>query len=261
MAGQPRPPANAPRANSVRLNAVESLTGRIPTVSQTAAWTPAEWQLYLENQVRPWDPLHCQELDARFHLSQSTNYEVLTAWLVLAAESGYEAVLPQVERVLGKVGRMKFLKPLYQALLARPETQPVARKCFERYARALPSDRSPGDCPSSTGHGVVTGDILRCEHCGEEYVWSEDGMDTETLCRVVRPQTEQLRLLAQPGTGRMGTADASAAAHRFPMALQPQLAGRFATRFQGPWHITHSLQPSYPFSMHQVDPDGYSRQD
>ncbi|MHB2017336.1 MAG: M1 family metallopeptidase [Candidatus Xenobia bacterium] len=127
-------PENAPRARSERLEAIEQLIGRIPTTAMTTGWTPAEWQLYLENQPRPWDPLHCHELDARFALSDSTNYEVLAAWLVLATESGYDAVLPQVERVLGAVGRMKFLKPLYQALLARPHTQAVAKACFERYA-------------------------------------------------------------------------------------------------------------------------------
>jgi len=54
------------------------------------------------------------------------------AWLVLALRSGYHEVVPRVEEVLGAVGRMKFLRPLYTALAADERTRPVAVKAFER---------------------------------------------------------------------------------------------------------------------------------
>ena len=53
-------------------------------------------------------------------------------WLTLAARSGYQPVLPAVEEVLGEVGRMKYLRPLYLALATRPETKELARRTFER---------------------------------------------------------------------------------------------------------------------------------
>jgi hypothetical protein len=34
---------------------------------------------------------------------------------------------------VGTYGRMKYLKPLYAGLTARPEFVPVARTCFEKF--------------------------------------------------------------------------------------------------------------------------------
>jgi hypothetical protein len=41
-------------------------------------------------------------------------------------------VLPRIEEVVAKFGRMKYLKPLYRALAAKPETKPRAKALFER---------------------------------------------------------------------------------------------------------------------------------
>ena len=60
--------------------------------------------------------------------------EVKVAWLRLALASGYDAVLPEVVRVLSRVGRMKYLVPLYSALLARSETRALAHATFARSA-------------------------------------------------------------------------------------------------------------------------------
>jgi leukotriene-A4 hydrolase len=52
---------------------------------------------------------------------------------MLALESGYDDVLPRVEAFLGEVGRMKYLKPLYRALLAKPATRELAHRTFARH--------------------------------------------------------------------------------------------------------------------------------
>jgi aminopeptidase N len=122
-------PANAPRARSARLDAIEALHGVPPADALADAWTPTEWTLYLESVPRPATPALCAWLDAR--LADSSNYEVLVAWLVLAVASGHLAVLPRVEGVLGSVGRMKYLRPLYRALAARADTRDAARRIFE----------------------------------------------------------------------------------------------------------------------------------
>ena len=51
--------------------------------------------------------------------------------LTLAVRSGYEAVLPRVREVLTTVGRAKFLRPLYQELLARETLRPFAQEIFD----------------------------------------------------------------------------------------------------------------------------------
>ena len=54
------------------------------------------------------------------------------AWLVVALESSYDVVVPRAEEVLARVGRMKYLRPLYAALLRRPGTRALAERLFER---------------------------------------------------------------------------------------------------------------------------------
>jgi leukotriene-A4 hydrolase len=55
---------------------------------------------------------------------------------VLALDSGFDAVLPRVEEVLARVGRMKYLRPLYRALAARPATRAVAARLFAERRQA-----------------------------------------------------------------------------------------------------------------------------
>ena len=125
-------PENAARPRSARLEAIERLAGA-PPGDAARAWTPTEWQLYLESVPRPASPELCAALDAH-GLTASTNYEVLVSWLVLALSSGHHGVVPRAEEVLGAVGRMKYLRPLYRALAADERTRDLARRTFERCA-------------------------------------------------------------------------------------------------------------------------------
>ena len=124
-------PASSWMPASARLAALQAATGRAPTEDEGKAWSPTEWQLYLETTPRP--STFCEELASRWSLTSARNMEILVSWLVLACESGYDAVLPRVEEVLGRVGRTKYVKPLFKALASRPETRELAKTLFERY--------------------------------------------------------------------------------------------------------------------------------
>ena len=121
------------KPTSARLSALEATIGRAPTDEEAKGWSATEWQLYLEGTTHPCSTELCETLEKRFSLTASTNMEVLVSWLVLACDSEYSAVLPRVEEVLGRVGRTKFVKPLFAALARRPSTLPLARNLFERY--------------------------------------------------------------------------------------------------------------------------------
>lgn len=127
-------PAGARTPRSSRLDAIEALHGAVPTREQSASWTPIEWALYLESVPRPAPEATCRALDETYRLTASTNHDVLVPWLTLALRSGYSAVLPRVDQVLGSVGRMKYLRPLYTALAADPRTRDVANATFARHA-------------------------------------------------------------------------------------------------------------------------------
>lgn len=126
-------PASAPRARSERLAAIEALGGALPTKDVASTWSATEWQVYLESVPRPASEAMCRALDQQHALTASMNYEVLVAWLTLALHSGYHDVVPRVEEVLGTVGRMKFLRPLYAALAKDPRTKPIAKRAYEWY--------------------------------------------------------------------------------------------------------------------------------
>ena len=129
-------PATYRKPESARLAAVLEVAGRIPTANEAKAWSVAEWVLYLEAMPKP-SPLDvCKQLDAQYALTTSKNPEVLVSWLVLACESGYAPVLPRVEELLGHIGRMKYLKPIYQALAKRDETRALARELFAKFCES-----------------------------------------------------------------------------------------------------------------------------
>ncbi|MBK8941255.1 MAG: M1 family metallopeptidase [Polyangiaceae bacterium] len=125
-------PSHAPAQRSARLDAILELGDAMPPADST--FTPTELNLWLERLSRPMPADFCAAVDERFGLTKTGNMEVKVAWLRVAIASGYDVVLDETERVLTTVGRMKYLLPLYTALLARPQTAPLARRVFERAA-------------------------------------------------------------------------------------------------------------------------------
>jgi hypothetical protein len=125
-------PANAQTPRSTRLDAIERLAGAIPSTELAARWTPLEWQLYLASVPAPASAALCSTLESRFHLTASTNAEILVDWLTMALRAGFHQVLPRVDEVLTTVGRMKYLRPLYQALIDDPRTLGHAHDLFAR---------------------------------------------------------------------------------------------------------------------------------
>ena len=128
---QPGIPADAPKAASARLEAVRALFGTVPTEADVKGWTPAEWQLFLDGTPRTLAAAELERLDARFKLTEAKNAEIFVSWLVLALQAGFTRVAPAAVDFLGKVGRMKYLKPLYGELAKRADTKAAARACFE----------------------------------------------------------------------------------------------------------------------------------
>jgi hypothetical protein len=127
-------PAGAPVARSTRLERLEELKTQIPP-DEARNWSPWEWQVYLNRLPRPSAPELLKGLDERFHLTEAANPEVLVAWLTVAIRSGYAPAVRRAETLLGEVGRMKYLKPLYAALIAGPGTRSLAEAWAQRYRK------------------------------------------------------------------------------------------------------------------------------
>ena len=78
-------------------------------------------------------------LDAQFKFTQSGNAEILCEWLQHAIHSKYAVADATLEHFLISVGRRKFLKPLYGALVLSPEGKFKAKAV---YAKARPGYHS-----------------------------------------------------------------------------------------------------------------------
>jgi leukotriene-A4 hydrolase len=133
-------PENAPVFRSSRLEELTALAagfggGRRPDAEAASRWSPAETLVYLQRLPRPLGADECRWLDATLALTGRGNYEILAEWLAIAAASDYEPAFPRLREVLLKVGRMKYLRPLYKALGGHPRTRALAR---EVYAAAAP---------------------------------------------------------------------------------------------------------------------------
>ncbi len=138
---KPGLPARAPRFVSPRLEELSALAGSWsngvrPDPSLAARLNSDELLVYLQRLPREMSVEDCARLDAALGLSKKGNHEVLTQWLCIAAASGYEAAFPRIRAVLSTVGRMKYVRPLYQALGRTPAGRALAREVFAAAAPA-----------------------------------------------------------------------------------------------------------------------------
>ncbi len=132
---QPGLPANAPVFRSDALERLGALaegfaSGVRPAPDESERWSPAELQVYLQRLPRELTQAECAWLEARFALTGRGNHEILVEWLTIAAGSDHEPAFARLREVLMRVGRMKYLRPLYTALGRHARTRALAREVF-----------------------------------------------------------------------------------------------------------------------------------
>jgi leukotriene-A4 hydrolase len=135
---KPGIPVGARRPVSDALAPVEAearswLDGKKPAAAIAAkSWSTQEWLHFLRALPHPTSPAKMGELDRAFHLSASGNSEITNEWLLLAIASNYEPAYPRLEEFLTSMGRRKFLKPLYEALVRTPEGKARALAIYRK---------------------------------------------------------------------------------------------------------------------------------
>ncbi|KAJ0046453.1 hypothetical protein Pint_06145 [Pistacia integerrima] len=95
-----------------------------------------------------WGAKEVLALDERYRLSESKDYEVKVAFLQLAILSKCRDYYGEVEKTLKEVGRMKYLRPLYTALVqgaGKEEEKILAKRVFNE----------AHDCYHPIAQGVV----------------------------------------------------------------------------------------------------------
>ena len=83
---------------------------------ETADWRVHHWQYFLNSLPEVQTQLQLMELDERFKLTESTNAEIACDWFRVAIRNHYDPVLPALTAYLIRIGRGKFVRPLFTEL-------------------------------------------------------------------------------------------------------------------------------------------------
>ncbi|MFN3918134.1 MAG: M1 family metallopeptidase [Flavobacteriales bacterium] len=96
------------------------------------AWSTHEWLHFLRGLRKETSVEQLAYLDKEFKLSKSGNAEILSIWFEKSINAGYPGIDPYLEQFLVRVGRRKFLMPLYTALTKTEEGKAKAVKIYEK---------------------------------------------------------------------------------------------------------------------------------
>lgn len=98
----------------------------------TRGWTTHHWLHFLRSLKPEMEVVRLKELDAAFGFTRSGNSEILCDWFKHTISSHYTPAQGALEQFLLRVGRRKFLTPLYARLSKDPEDLKWARAVFEK---------------------------------------------------------------------------------------------------------------------------------
>lgn len=114
----------------------EWMSGTAPaTTIDAKGWTTQEWLHFINALPDDMNNARLADLDLAFALTHSANAEIAFAWYMKAVKAKYEPAMPAIEAFLGRVGRGKFLYPLYEEMI-KDGDRPFAEQTFEK-SRAL----------------------------------------------------------------------------------------------------------------------------
>jgi hypothetical protein len=104
---------------------------QLPALSRDQ-YIPQEWQAFIRALPKKMDPERLALIDEKLGFSTWGNAEVATEWYVLAINSNYTAIRPQIKAFISRVGRRKFLLPIYTALHNNPASREWGLEVYKK---------------------------------------------------------------------------------------------------------------------------------
>lgn len=125
-----RPPTTA-IFNAIDLQVEAWLGEKINTTQiNTDTWTTQEWLHFLRALPQQLSPTQMQDLDQAFDLTQRKNSEVAHDWLLISINNQYQVAYARLIDYLSTIGRVKLIKPLYEAMMQYPEMHNFAKNIY-----------------------------------------------------------------------------------------------------------------------------------
>ncbi len=135
---QPGLPDNCPIVESDKFINVEKLLKECLDGKsiETSQWSTHEWLHFLRNFPATLTESQMIDLDKQFNFTNSGNAEIAAAWYEHVITNEYKQGYDALEQFLIRVGRRKFLTPLYKKMKEGKNTQTMA---LSIYGKARPN--------------------------------------------------------------------------------------------------------------------------
>jgi leukotriene A-4 hydrolase/aminopeptidase len=129
-------PDNSPAIRSERFEVVDDEVARWVAGGDAAGlradeWSTHEWLHFLRHLPEETSIERMQDLDKTFDLSNSSNSEIIAAWFVHVINNNYTVAYDRLEEFLVRVGRRKFLAPLYKTLAKTEANKKVGLNIYK----------------------------------------------------------------------------------------------------------------------------------
>jgi leukotriene-A4 hydrolase len=131
-------PENCPKVNSLRFkNAESSVTTFLESGAEelklkSEVWSTHEWLHFLKHLPGSLKFDQLADLDKVFNLSNSGNSEILAVWFLQSIKNDYRPAFENLEKFLLKIGRRKFLQPLYLELSKNKDHKIWAKNVYKK---------------------------------------------------------------------------------------------------------------------------------
>ena len=90
-----------------------------------------EWLVFIRGLEGNISALKLKEIDDKLNLKGCGNSEIMTEWYLISIKNKYKGVRPDMEKFLMKVGRRKYLQPIYTELAKSQNDLDWARSIFK----------------------------------------------------------------------------------------------------------------------------------
>ena len=135
---KPGIPKNCPKVVSNRFENTELLVkefiknGSVSLKNNVESWSTHEWLHFIKHLPENINLEQLSDLDQNYNLSNSGNSEILAVWFLQCIKTNYQPAFENLEKFLLKIGRRKFLQPLYLELSKNNDHKLWAQKVYDK---------------------------------------------------------------------------------------------------------------------------------
>jgi len=124
-------PPKTQRFNNIDAQVKKWVSEQITTAQiNSQNWTTQEWLHFLRALPKKLTIQQMQQLDQTFDFTARQNSEIAHDWLLISINNQYQTAYTRLIEYLSNIGRVKLIKPLYQALMNHPGTHNLAMNIY-----------------------------------------------------------------------------------------------------------------------------------